>query len=114
MKEDFSVKRVIVIGGGISGIAAAARLIERGFAPLLIESELMLGGRIGTQIHGTTDVDLGGRNFSMDDHHLLQLLRFFGGYELSDYHFNSVSVGIRRSFDIRGSSGNRVGGFEGL
>jgi protoporphyrinogen/coproporphyrinogen III oxidase len=99
------VKRAIVIGGGISGIAAASRLIERGFSPLLIESEPMLGGRIGTQRHGTTEIDLGGRNFSMNDHHLLQLLRSFGGCELSDYHFNSVSVGIGRSFDVRRTGG---------
>jgi oxygen-dependent protoporphyrinogen oxidase len=99
------VKRAIVIGGGISGIAAASRLIERGFAPLLIESELMLGGRIGTQIRGTTEIDLGGRNFSMDDHHLLQLFRFFGGCDLSDYHFNSVSVGTGRIFDMRRTGG---------
>lgn len=99
------MKRAIVVGGGISGIAAAAQLVERGFAPLLMESELVLGGRIGTQMHGTTEIDLGGRNFSMEDHYLLQLLRFFGGCELSDYRFNSVSVGVGRSFDMRSGGG---------
>ncbi|WP_315729206.1 MULTISPECIES: FAD-dependent oxidoreductase [unclassified Bradyrhizobium] len=99
------MKQAIVIGGGISGIAAAAQLVERGFAPLLLESESMLGGRIGTQLHDRMETDLGGRNFSMEDRYLLQLLQFFGDCELSDYHFNSVSVGVGRRFDMRRRGG---------
>jgi oxygen-dependent protoporphyrinogen oxidase len=41
----------------------------------------------------------------MEDHYLLQILRFFGGCELSDYHFNSVSVGVGRGFDMRRRGG---------
>jgi zeta-carotene desaturase len=37
--------RLVVIGGGLAGIAAALRLAERGHAPLLIETRKKLGGR---------------------------------------------------------------------
>ena len=99
------MKRAIIVGGGISGIAAASRLIERGIETVLLESELALGGRIGTRVHGTTEIDLGGRNFSANDSQLLQVLGIFGVSVLSDYHFNSVAVGIGRGFDTRSGGG---------
>lgn len=40
------LRRVVVIGGGIAGLAAACGLVERGVAVDLIESEEQLGGRV--------------------------------------------------------------------
>lgn len=40
-------KRVVVVGGGIAGIAAATVLAERGVRVALIERECFLGGRAG-------------------------------------------------------------------
>src|ERR671934_2516167 len=37
--------RVLIIGGGLAGLAAAAALAPRGFAVTLIESRNRLGGR---------------------------------------------------------------------
>jgi oxygen-dependent protoporphyrinogen oxidase len=95
------MKAAIVIGAGISGIAAALALVERGFETQIFESELFSGGRIGTRRHENVDIDLGGRNFTANDVHLLGLLSAFGVTEVVDYRFNSVSVGVRRPFDMR-------------
>ncbi|KAK9875270.1 hypothetical protein WA026_007661 [Henosepilachna vigintioctopunctata] len=53
-------KRVIVIGAGAAGIAAAARLLEHGFTNVLIlEAENRIGGRIHSEFIGDAYVDLG-------------------------------------------------------
>ncbi|MCZ6810678.1 MAG: hydroxysqualene dehydroxylase HpnE [Planctomycetota bacterium] len=38
-------RRVAIVGGGLAGIAAAIRLVEAGYKPIVIESRKMLGGR---------------------------------------------------------------------
>lgn len=46
---------VIIIGAGASGIAAASRLLEKGFDPArltILEAENRIGGRINTIKHG--------------------------------------------------------------
>lgn len=43
------IKKVIVIGAGASGIAAATRLYERGIRNILVlEAENRIGGRVHT------------------------------------------------------------------
>ena len=86
--------------GGISGIAAAARLTDHGIETRLLEAEDTLGGRIGTCSQGLLELDLGGRNFSVEDANLTRLLARFGASALEEYRFNSVSVGGPR-FDAR-------------
>src|SRR5712692_914413 len=39
---------IIVVGGGIAGLAAALRLQDLGFKPLVLESEPRVGGRMTT------------------------------------------------------------------
>lgn len=39
--------RVVVVGGGIAGLAAAAGLVERGVAVEVVERETYFGGRVG-------------------------------------------------------------------
>ncbi|MEZ4238058.1 MAG: FAD-dependent oxidoreductase [Myxococcota bacterium] len=95
----------IVIGGGISGIASAVALGDAGYDVCVVESEEVLGGRIGSRRHGEVDIDLGGRNFGEESHALLGLLERFGVDTLMDYHYNSASVGTRHWFDMR--SGGR-------
>ncbi len=42
-------KRVVIVGGGISGLAAAHRLVELGLEPTLLEASSRLGGIIETR-----------------------------------------------------------------
>lgn len=52
--------RVIIVGAGIAGFAAAAKLIERGIDDVIIlEAESRIGGRIHSIPYGTGYIDLG-------------------------------------------------------
>lgn len=91
----------IVIGGGISGIAAATRLRARGFTPMILESSDTLGGRVGTRRQGEVEVELGGRNFSPEDRALVAILEAYGVSRLSEYTFNSSNAGDGWHVDMR-------------
>lgn len=43
------MKRVVIAGGGVAGMAAALRLAERGIPVTLIEQDEYLGGKLGAQ-----------------------------------------------------------------
>ncbi|BET01729.1 Flavin containing amine oxidoreductase [Nesidiocoris tenuis] len=52
--------KIVVVGGGVSGIAAATKLVEKGFNDvILLEAEDRLGGRVYTVPFGDSHVDLG-------------------------------------------------------
>ena len=50
---------VIVIGGGIAGVAAARALYDASFQVVLLESRERLGGRVHTDFSFGFPVDLG-------------------------------------------------------
>ncbi|MEV5380054.1 FAD-dependent oxidoreductase [Streptomyces nondiastaticus] len=54
--------RVIVVGGGWSGIAAAWNLHRAGARPLLLDEQPILGGRSAAAPLGSRTVTLGGKN----------------------------------------------------
>lgn len=52
--------RIVIVGAGISGISAAAKLIENGFKNLVIlEAENRIGGRVCTVPFGKNVLDMG-------------------------------------------------------
>lgn len=52
--------RILVIGAGAAGVAAATRLIAKGYKNLtILEAENRIGGRIHTVPFGANVVDLG-------------------------------------------------------
>jgi NADPH-dependent 2,4-dienoyl-CoA reductase/sulfur reductase-like enzyme len=53
----------VIIGGGVSGLAAAALLTERGYTTLVVEARDRLGGRIHSAPIGSQGgrVDIGAR-----------------------------------------------------
>lgn len=53
-------KKIIIIGAGASGFAAAAKLISNGFENVIIlEGENRLGGRVNTISFGENVLDMG-------------------------------------------------------
>lgn len=53
-------KKVIIVGAGASGVAAASKLISHGFKHvLLLEAENRIGGRIHTIPFGANVLDMG-------------------------------------------------------
>ena len=54
-----STKRVVIVGGGFSGLSAAYTLMKRGITPLLLEAKERVGGRsIGERVDGFS-LDMG-------------------------------------------------------
>lgn len=72
-----SRKRVVVVGGGLAGIAAATELAERGFAVTLLERAPALGGKLGGW-----PIDALGRRFPME--------HGFHGFFRQYYNLNSL------------------------
>lgn len=49
LSDDTKSPRIVIVGAGASGIAAAAKLIENGLENLIIlEAENRIGGRVNT------------------------------------------------------------------
>ena len=71
--------RVVVVGAGIAGLAAATGLAERGIAVEVVEKEHYLGGRVGgwTEHHDGTDfaINRGFHAFFRQYYNLRALLR---------------------------------------
>uniref|UniRef100_A0A146L738 Peroxisomal N(1)-acetyl-spermine/spermidine oxidase n=1 Tax=Lygus hesperus TaxID=30085 RepID=A0A146L738_LYGHE len=52
--------RIVIVGGGVSGIAAAVSLVDKGFDNVtVLEAEDRVGGRVNTVPFGHSHVDLG-------------------------------------------------------
>ncbi|OMO99218.1 Amine oxidase [Corchorus olitorius] len=58
-RQKESVPSVIIIGGGISGLAAARILHDASYKVILLESRSRLGGRIHTDYSFGCPVDMG-------------------------------------------------------
>lgn len=53
-------KKVVVVGAGAAGIAAATKLVSNGFKNVtVLEAENRIGGRINTVPFGANVVDMG-------------------------------------------------------
>jgi oxygen-dependent protoporphyrinogen oxidase len=72
------MSRVIVVGGGVSGLAAAYYLARDGHACTLVEPQPGLGGVIRTEIAGDCVIEAGPDSFLSQKPWALQLIRELG------------------------------------
>jgi protoporphyrinogen/coproporphyrinogen III oxidase len=100
---------VIVIGGGIAGVAAALRLKDRGLDPLVLEAESRVGGRMTTDRVNGFVIDRGVTLLGNGFVRMRSLVRRLGLSPLVGK--GSFSVGIQ---DATGCRGYRSGRFEDL
>lgn len=57
-------KKIVIVGAGPSGVAAATRLVSNGFKNVtILEAEHRIGGRVNTIPFGANVVDLGAQWF---------------------------------------------------
>jgi len=100
---------VIVIGGGIAGLGAAMRLKDRGLAPLVLEAESRVGGRMTTDRVNGFVIDRGVTLLGNAFGSMRALVRRLGLATLVCK--GKFSVGIQ---DAAGCRGYRGGRFEDL
>ena len=97
------MKTVVIIGGGITGLAAAHRLVERDeVAPLnviLIEATAKLGGVIQTEQRDGFLLERGPDSFISEKPEALELIKRLG----IDSHLIETNQTHRRSFIVRNS-----------
>jgi monoamine oxidase len=80
---------IVIIGGGISGIYAAKRCLEKGLSVLLLERSGHLGGRIQTVYHPTYHIEAGAGRFNKN-HRILRSL-------LQEYKLHEAPIPLKRN-----------------
>lgn len=68
-------KRVIVVGGGLSGLSAATYLLDKGVKPIIIEANPYVGGRTASWQSGDMEIESGLHRFLGFYTHVPKLLR---------------------------------------
>uniref|UniRef100_A0A1Y1K1Z4 Amine oxidase domain-containing protein n=1 Tax=Photinus pyralis TaxID=7054 RepID=A0A1Y1K1Z4_PHOPY len=93
--------RVVIVGAGVAGIAAASRLIENGFANcIILEAEDRVGGRICTRRLGDGVVDLGAQYCRKDSivYHLVKDFDLLEVRNVSTHVYHSQNGRLEDSF----------------
>jgi protoporphyrinogen oxidase len=75
-------KRVVVVGGGVAGLAAAEALCRRGAAVTVVEREARVGGLARSFRHGGVTFDLGPHRFHTEDREVDAVIRDVLGDDL--------------------------------
>ena len=71
-------KRVVVVGAGFSGLAAAYELVQRGYRPIVLEGDSQVGGLAAAfQIDGTS-IERFYHHWFTNDHHISTLVHELG------------------------------------
>lgn len=94
MKE-VEKKRVLVLGAGLSGLAAAYQLKRIGYNVTVLEARQRIGGRVFTQsmnLKNTINVEMGGEWFSPKNKHVKYYCRNFNLALIDHRHDDAISI----------------------
>jgi len=69
MSED----RIVIIGAGVTGLAAAHSLKEKGYDPLVLDKGKSVGGRLATRSLKKGQADIGAQSFTAKNNHFVTL-----------------------------------------
>jgi protoporphyrinogen/coproporphyrinogen III oxidase len=90
--RDLAGRRYAVVGGGLSGLAAAWYLQRRGAETHLIERDRALGGRAGSGQLGERAVTLGGKNIGQGYRRFRDFTQSLGEHPYEHFGINSSRV----------------------
>ena len=88
---------VLIVGGGVSGVAAAVALVGRGVDVALVEARPRLGGRIATDDVAGLSVETGGEFLDAGDSAIARLLVELGVEREPGVHVKQPDTVIRSS-----------------
>lgn len=74
--------RIVILGGGIAGLAASLELLRRGKRVTLLEKAAVVGGLARTFVHGDFRFDIGGHRFHSRNTVVLRWLQNLMGDDL--------------------------------
>lgn len=82
-------KSIVIIGAGASGVAAASKLLSKGFENVtILEAEKRFGGRVNTVPFGANVVDMGAQWY----YHNFSILEHF--FFLLNYYILSIAMSL--------------------
>lgn len=93
--------RICVVGGGMSGIAAAYFIAKQGIEVELLEAETRLGGRVGCDRLGDKLIEFGGKNIGRDYRLFRQFVNDMGKFEYEFFGINTSTVANGKIHEIR-------------
>ena len=71
-------KRVVIVGAGFSGLAAAYELVQRGYRPVVLEAEPEVGGLAAAFLVDGTRIERFYHHWFTNDHHIGALVHELG------------------------------------
>lgn len=83
---------VAVVGGGISGIAAAHYLTALGHQVVILEADARFGGRVGCERLGDRLIEFGGKNIGHQYPLFREFVRAMGEYRYEPFGINTSAV----------------------
>lgn len=93
--------RICVVGGGMSGIAAAHFLAQQGADVEIIEADVRLGGRVGCDRLGDKLIEFGGKNIGHNYPLFRQFVQQLGEFEYEFFGINTSAVANGKVHEIR-------------
>jgi phytoene desaturase len=89
------VDDVLIVGGGLAGLAAAVELVDAGRRPVVLEKRAVLGGKVSSWRDADGDaVESGLHIFFGSYRDLLQLMRRVGAYEHIDWKEHTLLMAL--------------------